>query len=248
MFYAITNQDGHLLIIDGGNPGITDYFQTVLSMLGNKIDFWFLTHPHIDHIGVFCSLWNTDTNITADKIYTVDMASVELCQQNASWDDYSIYQQFLEYDIANLEYVHAGDILDFFGNKITFFSAYDEYVDELSSDLVNDGSMMFKIYGETESMLFCSDIGKSLSDYLENKYSDEIPSDYIQMGHHGNGGLLESFYLRVNTKIAFFDAPEWLMNPEEGSIYTTPENRAIMESLGSEIYYYADAPTVISIN
>ena len=68
------------------------------------------------------------------------------------------------------------------------------------------------------------------------------------MGHHGSGGLTEDFYKLVSPKAAFFDAPEWLMNPGEDTKYTTPQNRELMESLGAEIYYFSSAPNFIVLN
>ena len=65
------------------------------------------------------------------------------------------------------------------------------------------------------------------------------------MGHHGNGGFSEEFLRLASPKAAFFDAPEWLMNPQEEGRYTTPENRRLMESLGAEVYYYATAPNEV---
>ena len=77
------------------------------------------------------------------------------------------------------------------------------------------------------------------------QYSEELKCDYIQMGHHGNGGLSEAFYRLTEPRAAFFDAPEWLMNPGEGLSYTTPENRRLMEGLGAAVYYYNTAPNQI---
>ena len=94
-------------------------------------------------------------------------------------------------------------------------------------------------------MLFCSDVGIGMSDRIMAQYGDKLKCDYIQMGHRGNGGLSADFYRLTQPKGAFFDAPEWLMNPAEGASYTTPQNRQLMEEMGAEIYYYATAPNRI---
>lgn len=247
MFYAMTDVDGHVCIVDGGNPNNAEYMQDVIKYLGSKVDLWILTHPHADHIGAFCTTYGNTEWMEINRIITVDMAPVELCKKNASWDDMSCYETFLSIQIPQLEYVYKGQTIDFYGIRIDILSAYDDYVDELSSDLINDGSMMFKVYGEEESMLFCADIGISLSDYLKSEYGDILKSEYLQMGHHGNGGLSQEFYRLVNPKVAFFDAPEWLMFPAEGSKYTTPANRQLMESMGSYIAWYGNTPNVITI-
>ncbi len=55
-------------------------------------------------------------------------------------------------------------------NSHIVLSAYEDMVDELSNDLLNDGSMMFKVKGKNKSFLFCADVGISMSDYLLEKW------------------------------------------------------------------------------
>ena len=71
-----------------------------------------------------------------------------------------------------------------------------------------------------------------------------MKSDYLQMGHHGNGGLKKNFYKLVNPNIAFLDAPAWLMQNWNGT-YTTPENEKYMKSLGSSVVSFATTPNTI---
>ena len=104
--------------------------------------------------------------------------------------------------------------------------------------------MVFKVYGKEESMLFCADAGKSISDYLKKKYGSKLKSDYLQMGHHGNGGLKKNFYKTVNPDVAFFDAPDWLMEGKYGG-YTTPRNRKWMEEMGSKVVSFSTAPNTV---
>ena len=86
-----------------------------------------------------------------------------------------------------------------------------------------------------------------MSDYLLQKYSAEkLSADYIQMGHHGFGGLSDSFYETVQPGIAFFDAPDWLMYDETGK-YDTPQNIALMKNIGSEIVSFNSSPNTIKI-
>ena len=148
-----------------------------------------------------------------------------------------------------LHYVQTGDEWELAGLKIQVLNAYDSLVtDQYTTDLANDGSMMFKVTNNEESMLFCADVGVSMSDEIMTHYADELSSDYIQMGHHGNGGLSSEFYQKVHPKVAFFDAPEWLMHPEDDSHgWTTPQNSELMESMGAEVYYYATAPNQIEL-
>ena len=56
MSFLITTPNGKVIAIDGGNKQDTEYFHGYMeALLGPKphIDFWFLTHPHDDHINGF---------------------------------------------------------------------------------------------------------------------------------------------------------------------------------------------------
>lgn len=66
------------------------------------------------------------------------------------------------------------------------------------------------------------------------------------MGHHENGGLKEDFYKVVNPKIAFFDAPNWLMYDTTGR-FTTPNNKLLMENMGCTVISFSTAPNSIII-
>ena len=142
----------------------------IINNNGGHVDAWFLTHPHADHIGAFCAIYKDLKNISIDKVYAVKMASPKLCLANAPWDSVDAYEKFRSMKIRQLKYVHSGDRLNIKGLNIEILSAYEKKIDVISSDLLNDGSMMFKVYGKNESMLFCADIGKRPSNYLKKKY------------------------------------------------------------------------------
>lgn len=244
-FYTIYSEDAGLIVVDGGWTDCADYVRNTIKSMGGHVDAWILTHPHADHVGAFNKIYPNPDGITIDNIYTVDMASPEECLEVASWDSMDAYYEFLALQVEDLQYVKAGDVLDLCGLEFEILSTYDENVANLSRDYLNDGSVMFKIYGEEESFLFCSDVGVALSDYLLSQYGEEkFASTYLQMGHHGNGGLSDAFYQAVNPKVAFFDAPDWLLKDTTGK-YDTPENVALMEGMGSRIYAFNSAPNSV---
>lgn len=246
MFYTLTDNKGHVIVVDGGWRSDADYVRKQLKALGNHVDAWFVTHPHRDHAGAFYEIYKEPGKLEIDKVYMVDMAPVDLCLSNAPWDEVEVYEKLLTLDMKELSYVHPGDTLDIEGLQIQIFNAYEDYVDEMSDDLLNDGSMLFKATAGEESVLFCSDVGKGMSDYLLDTYGDKLKADYVQMGHHGNGGLKRDFYEKVGAKAAFFDAPDWLMNDRSGH-YKTLKNTAMMAELGADIYSFSTTPNQILI-
>lgn len=51
-----------------------------------------------------------------------------------------------------------------------------------------DGSLIYKVINQEESMIFCSDVVSKLSDIIKELWGDTLSCKYIQMVHHGNGG------------------------------------------------------------
>lgn len=245
--YTVSRDDGKLAVIDGGWDTNADALREIIASLGNHIDAWILTHPHKDHIGAFNVIYPDLQEITIDTILTIDL-DVELYLKNAKeWDDASTEEEFdrMVPDMENLTYVHAGDILDLIGLKMTVINAYDDTVAEKSNDICNDGALAFKLEGSDTSMLFLSDVGSSMEDTITEKYGDELSSDYVSMAHHGNSSFSDAFYEKVRPRAAFFDAPGWLIS---GAEYTTSHFISLMEEMGAEIYTWEDAPHSVTLS
>ncbi len=248
-FYTIYSEAQGLIVIDGGWTEDAMAVKDIIKSLGGVVDAWILTHPHQDHIGAFNAIYaelkaDNFREIQIKEIYTVDMATPEECLAVASWDSVDAYHDFLALEIPDLKYVYPGDELRLCGLQVNIYNAYDENVKELSRDYLNDGSMMFEVFAERDSFLFCADVGRAMSDFLLEKWGAELQADYLQMGHHGYGGLDDDFYEAVAPAVAFFDAPDWLMYDTTGK-YDNPEHIALMEGMGSEVVSFNSAPNFV---
>lgn len=242
MCYVITTETG-LVIIDGGFSYETPRLREIIGQYGNSVEAWILTHYHPDHIMAFLDILEDLQDIKIHHVYTVEQADLALMEEKAPWDDFSMLSRFDALEIEGLEYLHQGDQLEILGLKMEVLSAYDARLDSMTDDLMNDSSMIFCLRGREESMLFCADVGASLTDYLIGEYGESLKSDYVQMGHHGFGGLGEEFYRLVDPKAAFFDAPAWLVNGEGNR--STQEKEALMRELGCVVLSYYTAPNQI---
>lgn len=240
-FYSFYHPRKGLILVDGGWEGDDVYVRSVIELYGGEVDAWILTHPHEDHMGAFNKIYADLQGITVKEIYTVDMPLPQECKAVAEWDSVNTYEAFEALNIPDVNYVYAGDELTICGLDLTVYNAYGAEVEKRSRDYLNDGSMMFEVHGKEESFLFCADVGVSMSDYLLETWGEELKADYIQMGHHGYGGMKDDFYKMVAPRIAFFDAPEWMMKDTTGK-YDNPEHAKLMEEMGSEVISFDGEP------
>lgn len=242
MCYTITTGSG-LVIIDGGFGYEVPRLRKIISEYGNSVEAWILTHYHPDHMTAFLDIYEDPQGVTIHHVYAPERAELELMQEKAPWDDFSMLNRFDRLDIPELEYLHKGDELDLLGLKTNILSAYDKEMESVTKDLMNDGSLMFTVSGQEETMLFCADVGISLSDSLVEEYGAKLKADYVQMGHHGFGGPGEEFYRLTAPKAAFFDAPDWLVNGEGDR--STRKKEALMRELGCTIFSYYTTPNQV---
>lgn len=248
MFYSVEDDEGHLIIIDGGWTVDKDQVLQKIGAHDNHVDLWIITHQDPDHVGAFNAIFSDpEIDIDVDQIYAPDVDYERFKVEAQPWDglaDYEAYQSITQ-GWDNITEVKAGEQYEFCGLDIIFFNSYSNKAE--GTDAINDGSLMFKLSGERDSMLFCADVGVGMSQKLIEQWGEQLKADYLQMGHHGNGGLNEEFYRLVQPKVAFSDAPEWLFHPAEGTKYDSREKTALMESMGATVYYYATAPNVIRL-
>lgn len=82
MGYIIKTSENKVIVIDGGTSEDAPNLEKHISELGNKVDVWFITHPHSDHAGAIKKIIE-ETEIQIDKIYYT-MNDIEWYQQYAS--------------------------------------------------------------------------------------------------------------------------------------------------------------------
>jgi len=246
MAYIIKTKQNHIILVDGGNESDKDYLVERIKQYGNNVDYWFVTHPHSDHIGaLYQILADKDLDITISNIYY-------------HFNDLDWYRSVEEDRFGQTEqYINAILNSDKIHNKVDCKKGDDFFIDNLECKIlrvgnqenyseeypVNDSSMVFK-FTETiigRSIIFLGDSNNQASKELLETCGADLPSYAVQMAHHGQNGVVEDVYKVINPEVCFFNSPEWLYNNDSGSGYNsgnwrTLEVRDWVNSLGAESY------------
>ncbi len=245
-FLFITDNDT-AVIIDGGRP---EDMPNLLNYVGNrKIAAWILTHPHIDHItGFIDEVKKGDILDRIEKVYYNFPSSefVNSCEKPDCEDGIHSIDKF--YEILPIikdktVIAEAGLECNINGLNIDFiFCGGEKHKMPRPNLAVNESSICFKVTAPNmRSVLFLGDLGPAGGKDLLKECGDKLPSDIVQMAHHGHMCVTEEVYKKINPKACMWSARDWLYNEPDiemqPEVYGTMHTRKWMDKLGVTEHY-----------
>lgn len=235
MGYILKTKNNKIIVVDGGTIDDTENLIKQIKKYGGKVDAWFLTHLHDDHLGAFSNIAN-DEQIQIEKIY-------------CSFNDYSWYEENeparAEFSKQILEILKQDNIKD----KVEEVSLnQDINIDDIKIEILgiknpeitenagNEQSMVVKFDTGKTTFLVLGDTGIKSSEKLLKTKKEKLKSDIVQMAHHGQNGATKELYEQINPTICMWPTPEWLWNNDSGKgkgsgPWKTLETRQWMEEL-----------------
>ncbi len=244
MSFSVTDTKGRLILIDGGiDQNDADWIRDIIREHNDHVDAWIITHSHPDHCNAFNLLMDReDPGFEIDQIYTVEYNTERYRETAQEWDKFESHEKFVSIveGLPNLTFLHENDEIDLIGLHMKVLHAWDEEVSALDHQMCNNGSLVFRLDGKEDSMLFLSDLEVDMEEALISRHKDELKADYVQCAHHANWGLPPEFYDLVEAKEAFFSGPVWLY--EESDTYDGYLLKQYFEEKGAKIHLFTDAP------
>lgn len=252
MMGYILKTNNKVIVIDGGTKDDAENLKIHINKYGGKVDYWFMTHLHDDHLGAF-------TEIVKDE-------NVEICNIYASLNDkewyrvnepsrYDFAEEFLNIlsDEKIKNKVHSPDL----NEKLTIDNIKVEILGirnpEITENPGNEQSMVIRFDTHKSSMIILGDTGVKSSEKLLNNQKEKLDCDIVQMAHHGQNGATRELYQAISPKICMWPTPEWLWNNDPGTgyntgIWKTIETRSWMEELNvKNNYIEKDGDIIIEI-
>ena len=252
MGYIMKTSTGKVIVIDGGlnedEPNLVKHIQE----LGNKVDVWFITHPHEDHASAIIKVIE-ETDIPIEKIYYTmnDIEWYKEYEPKRAEEAERFYNALQNERVkGKTEEVTLNQIINIDFIKCEILGVKNP---EITNNGFNNSSMVIKMNLLKSSILFLGDTGEESGDKLLNTQKDKLKSDVVQVAHHGQSGAKESLYKKINPRICLWPTPEWLWNNDSGGgkgsgPWTTLETRQWMENLGVKIHVIEkDGDTTIKV-
>lgn len=247
MSYAVVGTDGSLTLIDGGDTDQVACLLAVIKEHHNHVTNWILTHSHQDHMNAFNAIMRSEAAITVDHIYTIDMDGEVLEAHHVENDQIQTWYDFnalIDQGMA-VSYLYAGDTVELQGGTLKVLRAYADDCVEKQRNVPNNSSLVFTITGETERMLFLSDItAPEIMDELYAAYPDDMKAAYVQTAHHGNAYPYE-LYEAIGADTYFLDAPNWLVT--DGERFKAAALLEGIKAHGQTAFTFETAPNTIEL-
>jgi len=236
MGYIMKTSTGKVIVVDGGNDADEPNLVEHIKALGNKVDVWFITHPHGDHASAIIRVIE-ETDIPIEKIYYTmnDLEWYKNYAKERAGEAERFYNALQNERIKNnIEEVKLNQIINIDFIKCEILGVKNP---EITNNAFNNSSMVIKMNLEKSSILFLGDTGEESGDKLLNTQKDKLKSDIVQVAHHGQRGAKESLYQEIKPTICLWPTPKWLWDNDNGGgkdsgQWKTLETRAWMEKLG----------------
>jgi len=240
--YVILTDNGKLCVVDGGTPGDAPYLRGFLAALGNEVEAWFISHPHIDHMGALNELLKAPGDLKIHTIYHSELSASFLEQHEAGAKPLTtaFYNNMRAFKGTVVNLTKPGLLLKIGNTRIKILGTKNE---EISANAYNNQSVIIKVWDARKSVLFLGDLGVEGGNKLLNgPYRNELDCDYLQMAHHGQNGVNEDFYRAIKFEGCLWPTPRWLHDNDAGKgynthIWKTVEIRNLMDEKGIRKHY-----------
>lgn len=183
----LIEQNGHFMLIDGGNNNDGGLVVEYLKSKGvTKLDYVIGTHPHEDHIG---GLDDVISNFDEENIFFPKVTST-----TKTFEDFA---KAVKSKNKQLYAPNSGEEFVFANSTFKVMAPNSEEYDE-----ANNYSIVIKLTYKNKSFLFMGDAETlSENEILTKNY--DLKSDVIKIGHHGSStSTSDKFLKKVNPSYA----------------------------------------------
>lgn len=231
MSYVIELPSGELVVIDGGFKGDGDYLHDFVTSHGGVVHSWFITHPHVDHVGAF--LYNMTkpghNGLIVKNVYYAPFTAEYFAAEETGkdlqklneyllFDEFEIFRTSEEAKDISFVPLNLGDTLEIEDIKITCMHGFDE-----KTYHVNSNSLVLHMDIKGYKVMFTGDITDGSIQQMLERYPETSSLwnvNALQIPHHGFGGLSDRILKLTRPDFVSIDCtlPQYYDRDEGGNI------------------------------
>ena len=211
------SSDGKVIVVDGGQKADTEHLISVIKEFGGRVDAWLITHPQTDHVGALNYILESGRkDISIEGIY------YNFVEQ--SWYDENDPDEcgMVRVLRKNMEVVPASRLHSdmkagsntVLSEKLSFKALNEP---QLSKGIFagNSAGIMYDISIDGKHFIILGDMAAEVGDKLmEAGAFDGIVCDYVQISHHGQTGVSDDFYKKLNPRNCIWPTNEYIYYAE----------------------------------
>jgi hypothetical protein len=214
MSYVVECADGSIAVIDGSvDSNVDDLYAYLRKLCGDKdpvVDAWFFTHAHPDH--TYCAKAMGEKY--ADRMTVKKLIYRFPDEEFLRLREPDCLRQIPDFEQAVSSF-GAEHVIPTRGDKFVFGDTVFEILltcvdlpslKEENIQVLNDTSMVFRLYAAGQSVLFLGDVQEAADRVMMKLYGKDLKSDVCQVAHHGYYASTARFYDLVDPDILFWPA------------------------------------------
>lgn len=210
-----------ILIDAGPDEGVLDELAAVMPPSDRELEYVFLTHPDLDHIGGFEQILDS---YKVDNLYTSGKKAESKTYQRIAKKINE--QKISEFALGAGDQVSLGEYF-----SVDILWPNKDQVGDLSS---NDSSLVIKFDapGEADVMMLADAENKALNEVAGANLETILKSEIVKASHHGSSnGISENLLEKIAAKYS-------VISVGQPNRYGHPADRAIdfYKSIGAKIF------------
>ncbi|NLO31762.1 MAG: MBL fold metallo-hydrolase [Candidatus Hydrogenedentes bacterium] len=217
MSYVIQTVYNKLIVIDGGYYQNAPYLRRFIESRGGKVEAWFLTHVHLDHCQALTDVLNNPEGLEINALYA-SYPDREWFEKNCDEGSFKVYEELTDaVDKSGKEVLMPapGQVISIDGISIRVLGVCNP---EILVNTLNNSSMVLRFDDGIKSVLFLADLGvEGGNKLMASPEAAYLPSDYVQMAHHGQQGVSEAVYEAIDPSYCLWPTPKWLWDNNSGA-------------------------------
>ncbi|MCQ2471277.1 MAG: hypothetical protein MJ147_04485 [Clostridia bacterium] len=192
------------------------------------INGWFITHAHTDHISKLIDFlkYNTDDVVIEGFYQNLLSSSYDIKIDNHEELEMAekLFKILHEYP-APVYKLHTG--MRFYIRNLAFdvLGTHEDIYPEKITDY-NDSSAILMVEAEDSKIFIPGDAAVAASVRLEERFTDALKCDVVQVSHHGHTGLSKNLYEKLMADTAVFPVTRIFYDDDMGK---REANRRIAE-------------------
>ena len=209
------SSDGKVIVVDGGQEADTEHLVSVIKEFGGNVDAWLITHPQTDHAGALNKILKEKrSDISIDGIYYnfLEQAWYDENDPDECGMVRTLRENMAQYEKSKLHSdMSMGNTVKLSDNLS--FKVLNSPQKSTGIFAGNSAGLMYDIILNGKHFIILGDMARDVGDKLMAAgVLDDVSCDFVQISHHGQTGVSDEFYNKLNPSYCIWPTNEHIYN------------------------------------